>query len=397
MTALRQDVRALRPIALPPDIDAVDIDFCAGERVLARVEAAVAGSIAPREVMQMALEAVGLRRFLRESHLPLHWQWWLLFASHLLRVAIRLAQARLRRTPLPAQGFRQIVGLVLRRSALSCAGPPVIEGSTERAAARLMNRTRSAAALPAPVVLAVVPQAKPQSGGATDRVPVLMYHRIADDGPPTLAPYRVSPADFTAQMRWLHLHGYHTITSDDIARHLTEGRRFEGKPVLLSFDDGYRDFHDVAWPILRAQGFRAEVFIVTGLVGGAAEWDAQHGPPAPLMGWREIQKLAAAGVRFGSHMASHSHVADLSLRQITEEAAGSRATLEQVLGRECRSIASPYGEDDRRFVRIAHACGYHAAFTVRPGVARLGDDPLRLPRIQVHRDITLSTFAQMVE
>lgn len=396
MTALRQDVRALRPIALPPDVDAIDIDFYAGDRALAHVEAAVAGSLAPREIMQMALEAMGLRRFLRESRLPLRWQWWLLFASHLVRVAIRLVQARLRHTPLPARGLRQIVGLVLRRSVLSCAGPPVVEGSTERAVLRLMNRTRSSTALPAPIALTVVAQTAPQSTGETDRVPVLVYHRIADDGPAALAPYRVSPADFAEQMRWLHLHGYHTVTSDEIAQHLIEGRPFEGRPVMLSFDDGYSDFHAVAWPILRAQGFRAEVFVVTGRVGETAVWDAEHGPPARLMGWREIQALAAAGVRFGSHMVSHSHSGDLSLRQITEEAARSRAILEEALGRECRSIAAPFGEDDARFLRIARACGYQAGFTIRQGVARLGDDPLRLPRLQIRGGMTLSDFAQAV-
>jgi peptidoglycan/xylan/chitin deacetylase (PgdA/CDA1 family) len=131
-------------------------------------------------------------------------------------------------------------------------------------------------------------------------------------------------------------------------------------------------------------------------VGSAALWDAEHGPPAPLMDWREIRALASAGVRFGSHMQSHSRIASLSLRDIALEAAGARAALERALGVECRSIAAPFGEDDPRFRRIAPACGYEAGFTITPGVVRLGDDPLRLPRVEVRGSLTIGEFARAV-
>ena len=111
---------------------------------------------------------------------------------------------------------------------------------------------------------------------------------------------RTAPEAFTEQMRFLRRHGYHALTSADIVRHLADGRPFAGRPVLLSFDDGYRDFHDIAWPILRAHDFTAEVMVVTDLVGKAAKWDVDYGSPAPLMGWPEIQALATAGVRFGT-------------------------------------------------------------------------------------------------
>ncbi len=165
----------------------------------------------------------------------------------------------------------------------------------------------------------------------SDRLPILLYHRIAEDGPADLARYRQAPAAFAEQMRWLRRNGYHAVTSDDVARHLAAGRPFAGRPVLISFDDAYRDFHDAAWPILRAHDLIAEVFVVTDKVGGHADWDAAYGPTAPLMGWPQIQALAAAGVRFGSHMASHSHMAELSSREIVLEAARSRAALERAL------------------------------------------------------------------
>lgn len=231
----------------------------------------------------------------------------------------------------------------------------------------------------------------------TDRLPVLLYHRIAEDGSADLARYRQAPAAFAEQMRWLRRNGYHAVTADDVVRHLADGRPFAGRPVLISFDDGYCDFHDAAWPILHAHDFTAEIFVVTDKVGGRADWDAAYGTPAPLMGWPQIQELAAAGVRFGSHMASHSHMAELSSREIVLEAARSRAALERALGMECRSIAAPFGEGDERFVHVARQCGYASGFTIDPGHAALGQDPLRLPRIEVIGGWSIETFVEAVQ
>jgi peptidoglycan/xylan/chitin deacetylase (PgdA/CDA1 family)/SAM-dependent methyltransferase len=228
------------------------------------------------------------------------------------------------------------------------------------------------------------------------QLPILMYHRIAEDGPPGLARYRMSPAAFAGQMRWLRRHGYHAVTSNDIAGHLASGRPFEGRPVMISFDDGYRDFHQVAWPILRANDFCAEVFVVTDRVGGTADWDASYGAPAPLMGWAEIQALGREGVRFGSHMASHSHLMALSSREIVLEAVRSRALIARALGTECLSIAAPFGEVDDRFVDIAARCGFTAGLTTEPGFARLSSHPLRLPRIEVTGTHSIEDFARIV-
>lgn len=235
-----------------------------------------------------------------------------------------------------------------------------------------------------------------QAREKTDRLPILSYHRIAEDGPAGLAPYRVTPAAFAEQMRWLRRNGYHAITSADVAEQLAEGRPFRGRPVMITFDDGYRDFHEVAWPILRTYDFCAEVMVVTDRVGGTADWDVVHGPPASLMGWPEIQSLGASGICFGSHMASHRHMQEMTSREIVHEAAKSRALIERVVGCECLSIAAPFGEADSRFVRIAQACGYKIGFTTVPGLANIDNDPMQLPRIQVAGGWSLAAFADAV-
>ncbi len=231
----------------------------------------------------------------------------------------------------------------------------------------------------------------------TDRVPILMYHRIAEDGPPDLARFRVPPAHFEAQLRLLRRHGYYPISSAKLGWFIAAGHPLPGRPVLITFDDGYRDFRDAAWPILRANDFTAEVFVPTDLVGANADWDAGYGPPAPLLSWEDAAVLAKEGVVFGSHLARHLDGLTLSTAALTEELARSRAALEARLGREVRAYAAPYGALDERFARLAARCGYHVGFSTRPAHARLADPPLMLPRIEVRGQWDLDAFADALE
>jgi peptidoglycan/xylan/chitin deacetylase (PgdA/CDA1 family)/GT2 family glycosyltransferase len=243
---------------------------------------------------------------------------------------------------------------------------------------------------------AMARRADVQARETTERLPVLMYHRVAEEGPAELARYRTSPQAFMAQMSWLRRHGYHAVTSSDVALHLAGGHPFKGRPVFITFDDGYRDFYDTAWPILRTHDFAAEVLLVTDRIGKTADWDADKGVPAPLMDWRQIQTLATQGVHFGSHMASHIHLDGMSSRQMALEAARSRATIERGVGRACLSIAAPFGEAGERFVQIARSCGYKVGLTTEPSPASLGSDPLRLPRIEVLGSWSIEAFAGAV-
>ena len=108
-----------------------------------------------------------------------------------------------------------------------------------------------------------------------------MYHRVAEDGPAELAPYRVAPALFERQLAYLRRHGYRTITVEEWLQVLAEqDGRIDDRVVALTFDDAYRDFVTDAWPLLREYGFSATVYVATDHVGGHAEWDrARRGRP----------------------------------------------------------------------------------------------------------------------
>lgn len=228
---------------------------------------------------------------------------------------------------------------------------------------------------------------------ATATVPVLVYHRIAADGPAALAPYRVAPRRFADQLALLRRHGCQPLSSAALRWHIGARTPMPDRSVLITFDDGYRDFADCAWPLLRAAGFTAEVFIPTAAIGGAADWDAAHGPPAPLLDWATVTALAQEGVVFGSHFATHLDGTTLSTADLADQLAQSRAAIEARLGSVPLACAAPYGAVDERFAWLAAGAGYHVGFSCRPTRAGLDDPPLLLPRITVAGDWDLAAYA----
>ncbi|WP_426434890.1 glycosyltransferase [Bradyrhizobium genosp. P] len=236
-----------------------------------------------------------------------------------------------------------------------------------------------------------------QQSERRSHIPILMYHRIAADGPQELARYRVNPDAFAQQMFWLRRNGYHTINSEQLAWFVANDYPFEGRPLLVTFDDGYEDFAEHAWPMLKANDLTAEVFIVTDLAGGRAEWDTSFGMPAPLMDADRIVELAGEGVMFGSHLARHPRSDRLSTCELAEELLRSRIQLETWLGRPITSLAVPFGCTDQRFRILAAECGYKAVFSTVDRAARLQDDLLDLPRIEVRGDHGLEAFVRCLE
>jgi hypothetical protein len=137
------------------------------------------------------------------------------------------------------------------------------------------------------------------------RVPILAYHSIADDGPRQLRRWRITPAAFQAQLRFLRQQGYRSISLDKWADCIAAGSLPPGPAVVITFDDGYADFMTQAAPQLEKAGFCATVFVVTGRVGCCADWDRISGPPLELMGWEDLRALEARGFSIGSHMNAH--------------------------------------------------------------------------------------------
>jgi glycosyltransferase involved in cell wall biosynthesis/peptidoglycan/xylan/chitin deacetylase (PgdA/CDA1 family) len=207
----------------------------------------------------------------------------------------------------------------------------------------------------------------------------------------------VDPDSFRKQLQLLRMHGYYSVTSDDVLKAKRTRIPLHGRPVLITFDDGYQDFADAAWPILEAEGFNAEVFIVTDRVGTSASWDACGEKTASLMDWHTIEGLHEKGVKFGSHLATHTPAINLSSHALLCEMTRSRADLEARLGVPVVSVAAPHGATDERYYRLLVSLGYQIEFSGDGGKADIRQHCYGMPRLQIEGSWSMDDFAQAME
>jgi peptidoglycan/xylan/chitin deacetylase (PgdA/CDA1 family) len=223
----------------------------------------------------------------------------------------------------------------------------------------------------------------------TGGVPVLLYHAFGDEPSRFVIPTRV----FARQMRVLALLGFRVVPYGELADALRAGNR---RTAVLTLDDGYADNAEIA-AILERHGFGATVFVVSGRLGGVNDWsDAAPLRDRRLLSVEELVQLRARGFEPGAHTRTHPALPDLDDEAIAPEVDSSRRELEQALGAPVRFFAYPYGRADDRAVAAVRAAGFAGACTTEPRPARLGDDPLLLPRIEIKRSDSLLRFLTKV-
>ncbi|MEK7949565.1 trifunctional glycosyltransferase/class I SAM-dependent methyltransferase/polysaccharide deacetylase [Luteolibacter soli] len=227
---------------------------------------------------------------------------------------------------------------------------------------------------------------------STYRLPILMYHRVAPEGVEATSRWRVTPEAFEEQLRYLRDAGFYSVTLEQWREAAQAKKPLPGRAVLLTFDDGYRDFAEHAWPLLKRYGFTAIMFLVAGRIGGTNEWDRAFGEEVELMDWDEILRLQKEGVEFGAHTVTHEPLTGLSPTDLVRELVRSRAMLEAKLKYPVDAIAYPYGDQDRAVQHLTGACGYTFGLSCKPGTCRFQDSLLELPRIEVMGGMTLPEF-----
>lgn len=221
------------------------------------------------------------------------------------------------------------------------------------------------------------PDAPTATTSHTVSVPILMYHRI-DKLVPTLPEMTrrltVEPRVFAQQMAWLSAHGYHAITQVQLDDALVSGVRLPARPVLITFDDGYRDVYTHAVPVLARLGMPATAYVITERISG---------PDPSFLTWRMLRSMEGLGIEIGSHTVTHADLPSLSDAQALAELVGSRRVLERRLDHAVPWLAYPYGRHDTRVVRLARRAGYRLAVTTEPGFEQRANDPLRLRRCRI--------------
>lgn len=227
-------------------------------------------------------------------------------------------------------------------------------------------------------------------------VPVLMYHAFTDG---TSASRFVLPRRaFARQMRMLALLRYRVIGFEEVAEVLREGRPLPRRAVVVTIDDGYADNFEIAYPILRRHGFSATLFLISRRLGAKADWSGDPGPTdgRPLLDLEEVRQMRSGGIAVGAHTRTHPSLTGLPPERAEEEIAGSRADLEAAIGGPVPTFAYPYGELDAQAADAVRRASFRGACTTDPRHARFGDDPLRVPRIEVRGTDTMLRFLRKV-
>ncbi|HYI98573.1 MAG TPA: trifunctional glycosyltransferase/class I SAM-dependent methyltransferase/polysaccharide deacetylase [Thermoleophilaceae bacterium] len=239
------------------------------------------------------------------------------------------------------------------------------------------------------------PTPTPGSGEPVSwELPILMYHRVAPTGHERLREWRLTPDQFEAQLHYLRTAGYGSASFEEWRQAAERHEPLPGRRVMLTFDDGYEDFAEHAYPLLRQYELEATVFLVSERVGLTNEWDRGYGETVPLMDWDTIRALDGHGVEFGGHSASHPMLTALGLDEVVREASRCRAQLVEQLGHLVRPFAYPYGDTDAAVARMVGACGFEYGVTTAGYAASASIPMLSLPRIDVPGTSSFDDFVR---
>ena len=209
----------------------------------------------------------------------------------------------------------------------------------------------------------------------TESVPILMYHVIlaAPPGAPFPGLY-VPPAEFAAQMHALRGAGYHAVTMDQMWDNWHYGTPLPpGKPIVISFDNGYESQYHKAMPVLRAMGWvGVENLQLSGL------------PPSQGgLSHAEVRALVRDGWELDTQGYSHADLITLDASELHFQVAQARATLRALYHVGAEWFCYPSGHYDATVIAAVRAAGFRGSTTVTPGWAGPGEDPYRLPRLRV--------------
>lgn len=215
---------------------------------------------------------------------------------------------------------------------------------------------------------------------------VLMYHRVDVSSPSdhTSRALTVSPAQFEAELRYLHAQGLRTIGIAELERDVAGGRRPE-RAVLITFDDGYRDQFRYAFPILQRYGDRAIFFVNTGNVG-----NSRH------LTWQQIEIMHRAGMSIECHGVDHVDLALLDAAAQQYEIDDCIRSLEGHLHDAVQAYAYPSGAFDAQTIGIEERAGLLFGFTTDPSFQTQRDSPYELTRLRVTSGMSDASFAALI-
>jgi peptidoglycan/xylan/chitin deacetylase (PgdA/CDA1 family) len=223
------------------------------------------------------------------------------------------------------------------------------------------------------------------------RVPILMYHYVSEL-PPNPDRYRrdltVSPENFKAQLQYLADTGYHPISLTDLYLYLTQGYPLPEKPIVLTFDDGYRDAYDVVFPLLLDHGFTATFFVLS---------TPAHFESVAYLTWAQMQEMSDAGMDIQGHGREHVDLRGRSYDYLVYQILGIQEAIHYHTGRLPRFFCYPSGQYDANVIAVLKSAGYWGAVTTQGGKVHTREKLFEIPRVRIRGRDTLESFIDKLE
>ena len=208
-----------------------------------------------------------------------------------------------------------------------------------------------------------------------------MYHRVCADSEPAASRYVVTRGTFHQQMRFLAQHGFWTPRLVDLLDGSWTNNHEGKRPIMITFDDGYLDVYENAFPVMQEFGFSAIIFVVPDFTRRTNWWD----PPGrlrnvDLLQPHHIQRMCRLGVEFGAHSFSHRSLPALSNCELEGELQKGKCCSEGFLHQCFLAVAYPYGDVDERVKEAAKRAGYQCGFAAHSGPLRFSSDLFEIRR-----------------
>ncbi len=209
-------------------------------------------------------------------------------------------------------------------------------------------------------------------------IPVLMYHSVGEE---SYDIYHLKLSKFKSQMRYLRKNKYMTLSIEEYKENLDK-KFYEGNQVLLTFDDGYKDFYTNVYPILKKYNYKATIFISTGLID-------QPG----YLTRDQLKEIMASGlIDIGGHGNYHEKVKCLNIEKIRGIISHVQSYLKELCVQNISVYAHPYGNFKQEVIDVLKEECVILAFSSEPGLSSANDNPYILRRVFVNSKYSMKTF-----
>jgi peptidoglycan/xylan/chitin deacetylase (PgdA/CDA1 family) len=222
------------------------------------------------------------------------------------------------------------------------------------------------------------------------KVPIIFYHDIGGKGS-----YAVSEKSIRSQFEWLRDNNVKVVPLEDLLSRLENPRPYEGKVVVITFDDGYKSMYTKLLPLVREFRYPVTLFVYTDFISETG---------SKSLTWNNLREMQKSGIDIQSHTLSHADLGKLSStdseaarEKLFREMYLSRKKIEQKLGKKVDLLAFPFGYYDNKTIQMAEYAGYRRVLSTDDGLNPVSYNNYCLRRHHIKRDYTLDTLARIIE